>query len=255
MFIFMPSPPTRIATVSLYTYAPVEPGERRLLRLTLAQPVVLVPGDRFVLRQASPAATIGGGRVLDAHPLHSLRKATRLAWLEKLQDAPIEQQLLLRVDRRGNAGIEYRDLALEMGLQREALQRFAKPMIERGTLIEISTELLITPEHIQAITESVITCMRSDTLQAGLKRSEVRSQLRLSAQVVDFVLSQLATSGKLTVAGERFYNVRADASAPQLNPRHSPPSQTRSDQPGSQRRSPPKLPPASISPMPTCAGT
>jgi selenocysteine-specific elongation factor len=201
-----------VGAVSLYTYAPVEPGERRILRLKLSQPIVIVPGDRFVLRRASPATTIGGGRVLDAHPLQNLRKASRLALLEKLQDAPVEQQLLLRVDRRGNAGIEYHDLTLEMGLQREALQRFAKPMIQRGTLIEISNELLITPEHIQSVTESVITCIGTDTHHVGLKRSEVRSHLRLRAQVVDFVLARLAANGTLTVAGERFYSVRVDAS-------------------------------------------
>jgi selenocysteine-specific elongation factor len=203
-----------VATVSLYTYALVKPGERRLLRLKLSQPIVIVPGDRFVLRQASPAATIGGGRVLDAHPLQNLRKARRLAWLKKLQDAPVEQQLLLRVDRRGNAGIEYRDLMLEMGLQREALQRFAKPMIQRGTLIEVSNELLVTQEQIQSVTESVLTCIKADKHNTGLKRSEVRSHLRLSAQVVDFVLARLTANGKLTVAGERFYSMRADASTP-----------------------------------------
>jgi selenocysteine-specific elongation factor len=203
-----------VATVSLYTYAPVEPGERRLLRLKLSQPVVLVPGDRFVLRQSSPAITIGGGRVLDVHPLQNLRKSGCLAWLQKLQNAPVERQLLLRVDRRGNAGIDYRDLSLEMGLQRETLHRVAKPMIQRGTLIEVSSELLMTPEHIQSVTESVITCMKADTLHAGLKRSEVRSQLRLRAQVFDFVLARLAANGKLTVTGDRFYSVRADATPP-----------------------------------------
>jgi selenocysteine-specific elongation factor len=72
--------------------------------------VVLVPGDRFVLRQASPASTIGGGRILDAHPISSLRKAKCLAWLQQLQNASVAQQLLLLIDRRGHAGIEYSEL-------------------------------------------------------------------------------------------------------------------------------------------------
>ncbi len=206
-----------LATVSLYKYAPVEPGERRLLRLKLAQPVVIVPGDRFVLRQASPAATIGGGRVLDVYPLHSLRKASRLAWLEKVQYAPLEQQLLLRVERRGHAGIEYRDLSLEMGLQQETLQRFAGPLIQRGALMDVSTELLITAEQIQSVTCSVLTYVKADTLHAGLKRSEVISHLRLRPQVVDLVLARLAANGKLTVLGERFYGMRADTSTAQSN--------------------------------------
>ena len=42
-----------MASVSLYGYEAVQPGTVRLMRLKLAEPIVLVPGDRFVLRQPS----------------------------------------------------------------------------------------------------------------------------------------------------------------------------------------------------------
>ena len=61
-----------MATVSLYEYEAIQPGTVRLARLKLSEPIVLIPGDQFVLRQPSPAGTIGGGRVLDAHPEASL---------------------------------------------------------------------------------------------------------------------------------------------------------------------------------------
>jgi selenocysteine-specific elongation factor len=203
-----------VATVSLYTYNPVEPGERRLLRLKLFQPVVLVPGDRFVLRQASPAATIGGGRVLDVHPLPNLRKAKCLAWLQKLQSASVEQQLLLRIDRRDHAGIEYSELTGEMGLQREPLQRLTRPMVQRGTLMEISGELLITREQIDSTVEIVNSCLRTDTSQMGIKRSELKSQLGLRAEVFDFVIHQQAANGKLSVVGELIYETQTGMAAP-----------------------------------------
>ena len=82
-----------MATVSLYGYEAVQPGTSRLVRLRLAEPIVLVPGDRFVLRQPSPAGTIGGGRVLDAHPLPRQRKSATQAWLEQLRAASPPQQL------------------------------------------------------------------------------------------------------------------------------------------------------------------
>ena len=41
------------------------PGERKFARIVLDEPVVLRAGDRFVLRSASPAATVGGGIVID----------------------------------------------------------------------------------------------------------------------------------------------------------------------------------------------
>ncbi|HLI77949.1 MAG TPA: selenocysteine-specific translation elongation factor, partial [Acidobacteriaceae bacterium] len=47
-----------LATVLLYQGSP---EGARLVRLRLVKPMVLAPGDRFVLRQPSPALTLGGG--------------------------------------------------------------------------------------------------------------------------------------------------------------------------------------------------
>ena len=41
------------------------PGEPRYVQLRTAEPVVALPGDRFVLRRESPVTTLGGGIVLD----------------------------------------------------------------------------------------------------------------------------------------------------------------------------------------------
>ncbi len=41
------------------------PGESGLVQLRLDEPVVCAPGDRFVLRLASPAVTLGGGVILE----------------------------------------------------------------------------------------------------------------------------------------------------------------------------------------------
>jgi selenocysteine-specific elongation factor len=43
----------------------VEPGAKALVQLRLEEPVVCAPGDRFVLRLASPALTLGGGAILE----------------------------------------------------------------------------------------------------------------------------------------------------------------------------------------------
>jgi selenocysteine-specific elongation factor len=43
----------------------VEPGASALVQVRLEQPVVCAPGDRYVLRLASPAVTLGGGVLLE----------------------------------------------------------------------------------------------------------------------------------------------------------------------------------------------
>ncbi len=46
----------------------LEPGERGAVRLHLPADLPLLPGDRFILREAGRGETLGGGRVLDIDP-------------------------------------------------------------------------------------------------------------------------------------------------------------------------------------------
>lgn len=47
----------------------IAPGAAGSVRLHLPKPLPLVPGDRFVLRDAGRSETVGGGEVLDVEPL------------------------------------------------------------------------------------------------------------------------------------------------------------------------------------------
>ena len=57
-----------IAEARLYGMKQLKPGEEAYVQLRFAEPVLLLPGDRFIVRQFSPVVTIGGGVVLDASP-------------------------------------------------------------------------------------------------------------------------------------------------------------------------------------------
>ena len=47
----------------------LEPGETGCVRVHLSQPLALMPGDRFVVRESGRAETVGGGVVLDVDPV------------------------------------------------------------------------------------------------------------------------------------------------------------------------------------------
>ena len=53
----------------------VAPGGRGLVRLHLARPLPLMPGDRYVLRESGRDETVGGGEVLDVAPVLPASKA------------------------------------------------------------------------------------------------------------------------------------------------------------------------------------
>ena len=47
----------------------IQPATSGLVRLHLAAPLPLLPGDRYVLRESGRSETVGGGEVLDIHPV------------------------------------------------------------------------------------------------------------------------------------------------------------------------------------------
>jgi selenocysteine-specific elongation factor len=185
------------ATTSLYGYDSAEPGTQRFMRLRLHKPVVLIPGDRFVLRQSSPAATIGGGRVLDARPLPNLRKAKCLTWLEALKHASLDEQLRLRVARQGTTGLTVRNLMAETGLTQEALYQLTAPLVSSHRLLRIPDDVLLTDEAFAAATEDVLSRLKTETRSAGVRRSELKDQSGLTREIFDFLLDKLVRERRL----------------------------------------------------------
>src|SRR6202451_1674201 len=54
-----------VAEIALYAAKQLAPGAEAFARLKLPGAALLLPGDRFIIRQFSPVVTIGGGIVLD----------------------------------------------------------------------------------------------------------------------------------------------------------------------------------------------
>ncbi|MGH9475276.1 MAG: selenocysteine-specific translation elongation factor [Terriglobales bacterium] len=87
-------------------------------QLLLTEPVVAAPGDRLILRQLSPAATVAGGCVLDPCPPRHRRAdaAAAAAHLRLLAGAAnLEQSLLIHLQQAGGAGAGVAALALATG--------------------------------------------------------------------------------------------------------------------------------------------
>ncbi len=67
-----------IATVVLYGQKQVGPGETAFAQLRLSEPALLLPGDRFIIRQFSPVITSGGGVVVENTPPKKGQRRDRL---------------------------------------------------------------------------------------------------------------------------------------------------------------------------------
>jgi len=206
-----------LATVLRYQNDAAPDQDTVLIRLRLRDPLLLAPGDRFVLRRASPPLTIGGGRVLDAHPLPGLRKAAALTWLKQITAASRKEQLRLRVLRRGVAGISLSELIAETALTEQALQSAIEPLLSQAQLVAARSRgvphRLLASESAE---QASATLLRELGRMNGepISRAELRSKTRLSDWVFDLALKPLLANESIQSDQD---NLRLVASAGNLS--------------------------------------
>lgn len=91
-------------------------GDTACAQLCCEHAIACAPMQRFVLRRASPAATLGGGRVLAfADGRHRRRDARILARLAVLAYGDAGEKIVARIGDAGGAGVEIAELARHFG--------------------------------------------------------------------------------------------------------------------------------------------
>ena len=110
-----------LAKVLLYGAAEIPPGGSGYARIALDEEIVLMGGDRFILRGFSPLEnfgyTIGGGRILNPYPAR--RKGTWKAVpqaLPRLHSPEPAVRVLAAVEEAGRKGLGGRDAAVVVGV-------------------------------------------------------------------------------------------------------------------------------------------
>jgi selenocysteine-specific elongation factor len=170
------------------------PGERKFARVMLDQPIVLRAGDRFVLRSASPVATIGGGIVIDPF-------ATRRArpWAVDAH-APSSERLALALREAGEWGVEIASLPIRLGISPGALA----PLLGESGTLQIGPRAF-APDIADELEERLVRIVReaheSRPLEPGISLQQVRSRLAAPTELVDFVLDRATQRHALETAG------------------------------------------------------
>jgi selenocysteine-specific elongation factor len=190
-----------IATVALLGQKQVSPGETSIAQLRLAEPTLLLPGDRFIMRQFSPVVTIGGGIVLDASPISRMPGLD--AFLKTLAAGDAQSILRVRIARRGHAGITLTQLIAETGWPRQAIEahlaHLEAQIVRIGDLV---VHLSSFEELKSLILSAVASYHQTNPLVAGIGKEELRDQVRASSAVFTAVMEVLVRYRKLDAAGE-----------------------------------------------------
>ncbi len=191
-----------IAEARLYGIKQLKPGNEAYVQLRFAEPMLLLPGDRFIVRQFSPVVTIGGGLVLDASPATRKQRAEDVtAFLNTTRNGSPEQVLAARVARRGAIGMRLDAIPGEMNIRPEDTAKLAA----RSGLARCDQVLVAPAAYAEAKANSLVALKKfhdANPLVAGMSKEEMRERANLGPEVFYSVLGKLTEEKKLEVTGE-----------------------------------------------------
>jgi selenocysteine-specific elongation factor len=197
------------------------PGGEAFAQIRLAEAALLLPGDRFILRQFSPVVTIGGGVVVDAAPMSDPKGVRKLekaagaaipAFAQRMEEFGSGRKSAIlagRVTRRGMRGLTLAEAVAETGWRRSEIVELAGALIEDGLLVGFQDRLFAEHEFELAqagVLDAVSGFQGANPLSAGMSKGEMQDELQraleMAPELFAAAVESLAKAKKIELVHE-----------------------------------------------------
>jgi selenocysteine-specific elongation factor len=209
-----------VAEITFFGQNDLAPGGAALAQLRLQDALLLLPGDRFIVRQFSPVLTIGGGVVLDPLARRALRRDTgRAAFLETLGQGRAAE-MLTAMTERSLTGLGLDEIIAHTGWTESEARAAAELAAAGGGIKTVSEESLVVvgaaffDDLRKKLAAQVESFCKANPLQPGISREALRVSLgrRVRAETFRAVLAELTAQKKVEVQGETVKPAGAEVS-------------------------------------------
>jgi selenocysteine-specific elongation factor len=185
--------------------AELKPGTSAHIQIRLESPVVAVAGDRFVIRRYSPALTVGGGVILDAH-LPKLSRNTRGELLATLATGTLQERVELMAKLEGLRGLNIHEVQARTGIRIETL---AKELKNVAHLADSGERRWIHHDVLTDFRRKAMEFLRAyfeeNRMALNVPKSEFVQKLlprNADGAMINFLLQDLAREKIVAIAGD-----------------------------------------------------
>jgi selenocysteine-specific elongation factor len=194
------------AQVILLDRDTLQPGDSAFVQLRLKSPVLLQPGDAFVLRAYSPQTTVGGGVVLDpAPPRRRRRSEAALALLNALNSGTDAEKVLLLTIESLYSGLSRENIVLRSGLSQKRVEVALAALLSGGELVLGVREprIILAREAFASLKEYLLAGIEGylcdNPMKEGIGKEELKGRLprRSDPRFFGTLLASLEKGGKV----------------------------------------------------------
>lgn len=183
------------------TEGALKPGSSGFAQIRLEAPVVAVAGDRFVIRRYSPALTIGGGTILDAH-LGKLSHGTRAEILDTLANGSLQERVELMAKLRGLRGVTIDEVQARTGIRAQTL---VKELRKVPNVVSVGSAFLhndVLADFRRRSMELLESYFKTNKMAVNVPKGEFVQKLIPTGAPVNFLLADLANQRIAVVQGD-----------------------------------------------------
>ncbi|MHC4393469.1 MAG: selenocysteine-specific translation elongation factor, partial [Planctomycetota bacterium] len=189
----------------------IAPGTETKVQVRLREPVVAVPGDRFILRRHAEQRTVGGGVVLgvSAHRLKSDKTFVLEALGRKEGALSDPKQLVAEALRLAGTDPQPADrLKVQTGLAAADVRDRLKELAEEGVVIPLRRGTLhahregvsLARKQVQQTIEALY---EADPLRVHVTRLELRGKVRIQEDLLRYAIEALVAARRLEAHGDQ----------------------------------------------------
>jgi selenocysteine-specific elongation factor len=198
-----------IAEMVLLRGSELAPGASAFAQLRLEKPVLLLPGDRFILRQFSPVETIGGGVALDVRATRHRRNDPAVAQFLETLERGNREEILGALAAASPYGLSMAQIVARTGWTETDVRQAATKAIDVKGLRVVNAQpwtiasAKAVADCAAAIRKAIEDFHRANPLLPGIPKQELRGRAgKTSAEIFLAALDDLVKAGALAISGD-----------------------------------------------------
>lgn len=178
----------------------LEPGGAALCQVRLDEPIVVIPGDPFVLRLHSPLQLLGGGQIVGVSEYRlKAGKEFVIERLKKKEEAvgSLDEQLVLALQENRFQSKNLKELAAKVNRRADEIEEIVQSLLNAGELVEIkgkSVSRYLDNRSFLELRTKILEVLgnfhKNFHLRVALLKNKLAQQLKIDVTLLNLACSQ-----------------------------------------------------------------
>ncbi|MBF0328135.1 MAG: selenocysteine-specific translation elongation factor [Nitrospirae bacterium] len=193
-----------VARIVLYGTDEAKAEEACYCQFRLEEPVVVLSGDRYIIRRFSPLETIGGGEVLDPYPVKR-KRSMGTEDLMVFEKGSMSEKIETKIKRSGLAGCRLPQIEGWLKGDMPEIKLTVDNLVKNSRLVKCG-ELFFHKEAFNTFKEFVLSTLRvfhkENPLKAGITKEELRAKALIQLKNITAFDSLTEIIGEIAIEKE-----------------------------------------------------